>query len=315
MEWMETQPELPCEKNLAGFLSRQDKAMWIANGFSKKQGGKDLSLQWSRKELLYMNHNAIRDLILGNALELYGQPKWTFGKNTCNTYEVFPEKLHLENGEIAPAWPVLELIEQDENLTLLFSNWFFASAMRSAVELQKGATSHLTLSLNLLPAFANREDCTERVLGWLQLTGLDAEHLQFEVSEAQTLNAKGIENLNLMHDSHGVGLLLANFGTGYSNVDLLRDVHFDGLELDRSFSMRIPQHEQTCRVVVGIVHLAHTLDVYVCAKGIETQEQFEFFEELDCLKGQGFLIGKPMCMEELKGYIANYAVKHGKARV
>ena len=66
-----------------------------------------------------MNHNMIGDLILNDALELYGQPKWTFGKNTCNTYEVFVEKVHMPDGDVMPAWPVVELIERDEALTLL----------------------------------------------------------------------------------------------------------------------------------------------------------------------------------------------------
>lgn len=68
-----------------------------------------------------MNHSAIRDLILlSNAFELFGQPKWTFGKQTCNTYEVLAERVRMEDGENIPAWPVLELIEWDEALTLLF---------------------------------------------------------------------------------------------------------------------------------------------------------------------------------------------------
>ena len=46
-----------------------------------------------------MNHSAIRDLILSNAFELFGQPKWTFGKQTCNTYEVFAERVRMEDGE------------------------------------------------------------------------------------------------------------------------------------------------------------------------------------------------------------------------
>lgn len=49
-----------------------------------------------------MNHNMIGDLILNDALELYGQPKWTFGKNTCNTYEVFVEKVHMPDGRRNP---------------------------------------------------------------------------------------------------------------------------------------------------------------------------------------------------------------------
>lgn len=106
---------------------------------------------------------------------------------------------------------------------------------------------------------------------------------------------------------------LAISGTGHSNVDLLREVHFDGLELDKSYGALVPGHEQTCRLVVAILHMAHTLDLHVCAKGIENQDQFEFFEELDCFKGQGFLIGKPMDMAQMSDYIRKYAVRrrHG----
>ena len=104
-----------------------------------------------------MNHNMIGDLILNDALELYGQPKWTFGKNTCNTYEVFVEKVHMPDGDVIPAWPVVELIERDEALTLLFSRWFLEFAMCSACDVSDQKVSYLSLSLFLLPLFADRE--------------------------------------------------------------------------------------------------------------------------------------------------------------
>ena len=258
-----------------------------------------------------MNHPAIRDLIAGGAFVLYGQPKWTFGKKTCNTYEVFAERVRLEEGGDMPAWPLLELIEQDPELTLAFSHWFLTAAMRSAVELSDQADSNVTLSMNLLPLFANREEFLPTVLAALEQTGLNPRKMQFEVSEAQDLSPLGIESLNRLHDEHGVGLLLANFGTGHSNIDLLREVRFDGLELDRSFAAHVPEDDQTCRMIVAIQHFADALDLTVCVKGIENHEQFEFFDDLGCFKGQGFLIGRPMPIPELKHYIQTYAVKRG----
>lgn len=258
-----------------------------------------------------MKHSMIAELILSDAFELFGQPKWTFGKNTCNTYEVFAEKVLLPDGEKIPAWPVMELIEKDEGLSLLYSRWFLKKAVASAADIGAKTNSHVTLSINLLPAFAAEEGFVQEVLAVLEGCGLPAEKLQFELSEAQNLCARGVENLNLLHDEHGVSLYLANFGKGHSNIDLLTEVHFDGIELDRSFAALIPASEQACRVVVGIQHLAHTLDLKVCAKGIENQDQFEFFEELDCFKGQGFLIGKPMPLAELTDYIDQFAVRIG----
>lgn len=219
-----------------------------------------------------MNHSAIRDLILSNAFELFGQPKWTFGKQTCNTYEVFAERVRMEDGENIPAWPVLDLIERDEALTLLFSGWFLGTAMRSAVTLTEQTDSNVTLSMNLLPLYANMDSYVEEVKRHLELTGLNPRKMQFELSEAQNLSRKGIENLNYLHDELGVGLLLANFGTGHSNIDLLREVHFDGVELDRSFAAHVPEDDQTCRLIVAIQHFADALDLTVCVKGIENHE-------------------------------------------
>lgn len=256
-----------------------------------------------------MNRRMIAELILTDAFELYGQPKWTFGKNTCNTYQVFVEKVTLLDGSVIPAWPLLDLIETDAELTRLFSEWFLKTAMRTAVQLGDDAEANLTLSILLFPHFAESDRFAETVLRLLEETGLAPQKLQFELSEAQKLTTAGVEALNLLHDEHGVGLWLSNFGTGYANIDLLRDVHFDGVELDPSYASRIPECEQTCRMVIAIQHMLHTLDLKLCAKGIETQEQFEFFEELDFFKGQGPLIGKPMNMQDIHEYICNFAVK------
>lgn len=255
-----------------------------------------------------MTKKLITDLISSGAFELYGQPKWTFGKNTCNTYEVFAEQVHMPGGSTIPAQLLLEIIERDEELTMRFSEWFLASAIESAAALSEKTNAHVTLSVNLLPQYAGQEGFVERVLALVEKNGFNPRKLQFELSEAQNLNARGIANLNRLHDEHGVGLYLANFGKGHANINLLADVHFDGIELDRSFAAGVPEHDQTCRMICAIQSFAHTLDLHVCAKGIETPEQFEFFDDLKCFKGQGFLIGKPLPMDELVEYINMYAV-------
>ena len=63
----------------------------------------------------------------------------------------------------------------------------------------------------------------------------------------------------------------------------------------------------------ALQHMADTLDIKLCAKGIENQEQFEFFEEIGIFKGQGPLIGSVMSLEELKDYLKRYGVKKGNA--
>ena len=255
-----------------------------------------------------MTHQIITELIASNAFELYGQPKWTFGKNTCNTYEVFAEQVHLPGGATIPAWILLELIARDEDLTLIWSRWYLQAAIASAADLSTKTHSHVTLSINLLPQYAALDDFVPQVLEVLEKTGFNPRKLQFELSEVQHLNQRGIDNLNLLHDEHGVGLYLSNFGKGHANINLLSEVHFDGIELDRSFAAQIPDNDQMVRLICAIQNLADTLSLKVCAKGIETPDQFDFFDQLKVFKGQGFIIGRPMPMDALLEYINTYAV-------
>ena len=243
-----------------------------------------------------MTIEALRKLLESDALLLYAQPKWTFGQNTCNTYEVFVEKIRTEDGTLIPSREIVDEIERDPELTLLFSEWFLRKAVISALTVTEKADANVTLSVNLLPLYANQPDFAEQVRKLLDEVGLMPYKLQFELSEAQLLSSVGVQNLNMLHDEDHVGLWIGNFGTGNSNINLLREVHFDGIELDRSYAAAIPGDEQTCRVVVAIQHLADTLDLKVCAKGF--------------LKGQGYMIKEPMPVEEMIGYIS----EHGKHR-
>lgn len=259
-----------------------------------------------------LERTQICSLIEQGAIELFGQPKWTFGKNTCNTYEVFAERVHLPGGDIIPARELLEVIVKDEALTEQYSQWFMPAAMQSAVDLSYKADANVTLSINILPLRANREDFIPFIRDSLHATGLRPYKLHLEISQAQELTKAGVEALNILHDEDGIGLALSNFGTGYANIDLLREVHFDSLEIARAYASGVPENEQVCRLLIAIAHFADTMNLSLCAKGIENADQLEFFEHIGCLKGQGFLIGAPMTMDELRDYIIKYAKKRSK---
>ena len=258
-----------------------------------------------------MEQSTISDMILKNDMILYGQPKWTFGKNTCNTYEMFVSYFRKSDGTLLPSWPILEIIERDDALTMLFSIALLWEAARKTVEISDRAGSNMTLSLNLLPKFAESANFVEQVRTCLAETGLSPKKLQFEVSELQDLNEEGCKNLNQLHEEMGIMLAMGNFGTHRSNVPLLYRVDFDMLELDRSYAALIPANENACKAAIAIQHMADTLNIKMCAKGIENQDQFEFFEEIGAYKGQGSLIGSPMPLEELEGYVKHYGLERG----
>ena len=249
----------------------------------------------------------IIDALNNDRFKLFGQPKWTFGRNTCNTYEVFVDLMLSENQESIQPEAFIPVIEADEELTKKFGSWFLEHAFTDGARLMNELEMNLTISINILGFQANRPEFIDRLSALIEKTGIYNNNLQFELSEAQPLDETGIENLHRLHDELGIKLVLGNFGTRYSNIDILRKIPFDIIELSKEFTKGITEFEKELKIIVGIFQMAQVLDIEVCAKGIETAEQMELLEEAGFKIGQGYLIGKPLPMEELKDFIRKYA--------
>ena len=251
----------------------------------------------------------IKALLKEKAFVLYGQPKWTFGKNTCNTYEVFAEMILTADRGTMHAQEIMPMIEADEELTDLFGTWFLEAALQTGEQLKTMTGVKIVLSMNVLGFQVNHPESFDKIKRALDKSFFTPKYIQFELSEAQQLTNTGIENLTRMREELGIKLVLGNFGTGHSNFDILRLVKFDTIELDKSFVRRLPQNRQDVQLLVGILHFADTVGLSVCAKGVETAEQMEVLESIGVEKGQGYLIGKPMPIDELAEFIKKYAKK------
>jgi EAL domain-containing protein (putative c-di-GMP-specific phosphodiesterase class I) len=249
----------------------------------------------------------ILEALAHDRFQLFGQPKWTLGKNTCNTYEVFIDLMIAEDQQRVPARDFIPVIEADEDLTMQFGAWFLEEAFTDGARLMHNLQMNLNISINILGFQANRPEFADRVREMIDKTGISCDNVQFELSEAQPLNQTGIANLNRLRDEMGIKLVLGNFGTGYSNIDLLRHVPFDMLELSKEFTAQITESERALKVAIAVLQMAHVLDITVCAKGIEEAEQMELLEEAGFYKAQGYLIGRPMTMEELEEFVRKYA--------
>lgn len=255
--------------------------------------------------------NLTREQIYGaleqDRFEIYGQPKWTLGQNSCNTYEVFAEILIAENSERHLPMDFLPVIEADPELTVAFGKWFLHRAFQDVVRLCEEVGFNVILSINIFGFQADRPEFVDQVVDLAAQTGLNFRNLQFELSDKQPIGPVGVQNLNRLRNELGVRLVLDNFGKGYSNIHLLRSIPFDEIDLSKEFTHNITSLEHELKVVVAIKQLAQVLDLVVCAKGIETAEQLELLEEAGFQMGQGYLIGRPMPREELKAFIRKYA--------
>jgi EAL domain-containing protein (putative c-di-GMP-specific phosphodiesterase class I) len=89
----------------------------------------------------------------------------------------------------------------------------------------------------------------------------------------------------------GVPVGLDDFGTGYSSLAYLRQFPLDFVKIDRSFVAQLGDTPQTVAIVRAIIDLAHALEMFVVAEGVETEQQHRTLIDLGCDRAQGFLFG------------------------
>ena len=255
-----------------------------------------------------LDRTVLTHMMNGEHLLLMGQPKWTYGKNTCNTYDLFVGRVKTDEGEVEVG-ELLNDIKHDPELRQRYYDWFLPTAMLRAVRLSEANSANISASINISSAQCNHPGFVPDISFALEQTGIRHDKLQLVLEMTEPLTKSGEANLCRLHDELGLTLMLGNFGHGLSNADLLCNVPFDGIELDASFTKSLLDNDRASRVAVSLAHLADTLDMLLIAKGVETDTQLEFFEHINFHKAQGDMIGAAMELDALEKYIVQYAKK------
>jgi EAL domain-containing protein (putative c-di-GMP-specific phosphodiesterase class I) len=92
----------------------------------------------------------------------------------------------------------------------------------------------------------------------------------------------------------GVFIAIDDFGTGYSSLSYLHKLPIHTLKIDRAFIKEVNMQHSGNSIINTIVAMARGLNLNVIAEGVETQQQLEYLQEIECSEAQGFLFGKPL---------------------
>ena len=160
------------------------------------------------------------------------------------------------------------------------------------------------VALNLSSYEIQRIEFIPELKQLLADTGLTSDLIEFEITENLFVETKGnvIDNLNALH-AMGVTIAIDDFGTGYSNLSYLVRLPFDVLKIDRSFINEIGKYAGSTQIISMMIDIGHLLGKYVCAEGIETEEQLQFLVDSGCDLIQGYLLSKPVSSDALQALI------------
>ena len=229
---------------------------------------------------------------------LYYQPQLNMKSGVVVGVEALLRWQHPQRGLVPPG-QFIPLLEEC-GLMPRVGTWVLQEACVQAREWQRQGLPPIRMAVNLSAQQFRLADLVATVRQALDTAGLEAQHLELELTESLILeNAE--QTIQTMHDLKklGVSLSLDDFGTGYSSLSYLRRYPIDRIKIDQSFVRDMTEHRGSAALVRSILSMAHNLGLATIAEGVETTMQLGYLRKQVCEEMQGFIFSRPLPGSEL----------------
>ena len=129
----------------------------------------------------------------------------------------------------------------------------------------------------------------------LERTKVNPKNIVLEITESGNIDDEEIQSVLAELLALGVKIDIDDFGTGFSNLRYLQDIHANTLKLDYTFIQKALSGDmKDLKIIEFIVSMAHALDMTVCMEGIESYGNVEKLLPFGPDKFQGYLFSHPV---------------------
>jgi diguanylate cyclase (GGDEF)-like protein/PAS domain S-box-containing protein len=190
-------------------------------------------------------------------------------------------------------------IAEETSLIAPLGEWVLREACRQCKGWHDLGLTHLSVSVNISAQQFHKQDLEKIISQVLEETGLPSSALELELTESTIMQepSKATVILNNLK-ALGITISIDDFGTGFSSLSYLKQFPIDILKIDKSFIINLEWDDANASIATAVVSLAHSLNLKVVAEGIETSKQLNFLKGIACDFGQGYLISRPVEVEE-----------------
>jgi EAL domain-containing protein (putative c-di-GMP-specific phosphodiesterase class I)/GGDEF domain-containing protein len=233
-------------------------------------------------------------------MELHYQPKFDLRRREIVGVEGLARWRHPVRGMLYPDL-FIPMAEETGHIRTL-TDWALTRAIADQKTLAQ-AGHNITVAINVSGRTLGEQDFAEAAL--LQARNA-AGRIAFEITETAV-----IENPELalrMLDRFagaGIGISIDDFGTGLSSLAYLKRIRAQELKIDKSIVQGVTESQRDALIVRSTIDLAHSLGLRVVAEGVETEACFALLSAMGCDQAQGFLVAKPLPLNELLAFLAH----------
>ncbi len=163
----------------------------------------------------------------------------------------------------------------------------------------------LPLSVNISRRDLLHEDFVSDVTEIIHRYNISPDLIRFEITESAFIDSPKaiIDKVKQLGDM-GYLIEIDDFGSGYSTLNILKDVPASILKLDMKFFENTENNQRAGNIIEAVVRMAKWLDMAVIAEGVEEKAQADYLKSIGCYYIQGYYYAKPMTVSQLEQRLA-----------
>ncbi|MBW4645481.1 MAG: EAL domain-containing protein [Goleter apudmare HA4340-LM2] len=248
-------------------------------------------------ELLILE-NSLYQALERQEFEVYYQPQVNIATGEITKFEALLRWKNFDLGFIPPEKFIP--IAEDTGLILSIGEWVLQTACAQNKAWQDALEMpSLSVAVNLSARQFQQSNLVSMIEQILSQTKLNHQCLELEITESVAMKNIGLTQTILQElYNMGVSISIDDFGTGYSSLSYLKNFPIHCLKIDKSFVRDLKTGNYDAAIATAIIALAHGLNLAVVAEGVETEEQRNLLQVLNCKLMQGYLFSRPLSAED-----------------
>lgn len=238
---------------------------------------------------------------------MFLQPKVSISTGRIIGAEALTRWRHHARGLISPGdfIPVFE----KNGFILKLDRFIWESAARQIRSWIDAGIPPVPISVNVSRAYLKGKDTVKELYDLVKKYDIPIGLLQIEITESA--ESADVERSVELFKESGFTMLMDDFGSGYSSLNMLQKTKFDVLKIDRYFLNEFMVSERGRKILGHTISMSKDIGLDIIAEGVETKVQADFLSECGCDAAQGFLYSRPIDTDSFNSMLKDINIDNG----
>lgn len=259
-----------------------------------------------------IKENSVIDELFTEALqngefEVYYQPKVALKDYSLSGAEALCRWFH--DGRMMVPGKFIPVFEQSKAVTLL-DFYMLEHVCRDLRRWMDAGKKVVKVSVNFSRRHLGNKDLVKHILSVVDRYEVPHEYIEIELTETTTdVDFKDLREVVTGLQNAGISTSVDDFGVGYSSLNLIKELPWNVLKIDKSFLDPVAEGDKIGSIMLShVIAMAQEMGLECIVEGVETAEQVKFLKQHNCFLAQGFFFDKPLAKMDFENRLNEASV-------